>query len=521
MIPSLSFWEKPIARQALLSICIAMSFFYIGLVRGYSAPAVPSIMENDPELLPTKNIASWASSVPPSGAIFGSILAALSLNYLGRRYTIIAASPLATIGWILIATATRYEVVIAARFLNGFCVGLCLPSAQVYIGESVDPKIRGILGSLPSIFMSLAILIAYIIGSLVKWDILAWYCTVMSVVFGMLLFTMPESPVWLRSKKRLKEAEQSEKWLKLTPHTPATNEKTEMEMSHTEKPAIDDNKSKKSIYLTRPIVMPLIIGLSLLVLQQISGIDAIIFFTVEIFRESGSSINSHLATIMVGLVQLVSNIAVLFVVDKSGRKPLLMISAIIMSISMAGMGTAFYLKQQGTESVGWLPLTSLVIYMVGFSVGFGCIPFLLLGELFPVEQRSVLSSIAGSFNLGVMFLVIKTYHYLEHIITTAGTFYMYSVFCALAFIFVIFVVPETKGKDLDDIAKLFVKNRRQSVASNSGAVNKAFNNSGEQYLAVATVMNDTNGLNKQQALAKTVNGINGNGNGNDSDITKL
>lgn len=150
--------------QALLSLCIAMSFFYIGLVRGYSAPAVPSIMENDPELLPTKNIASWAStwfffhnflnifvekcvssfrfsidfmlfkgSVPPSGAFFGSILAAASLHYLGRKYTIIIASPLATIGWILIATATRYEVVIAARFLNGFCVGLCLPSAQVYV----------------------------------------------------------------------------------------------------------------------------------------------------------------------------------------------------------------------------------------------------------------------------------------------------------------------------------------------------------------------------------------------------
>lgn len=91
---------------------------------------------------------------------------------------------------------------------------------------------------------------------------------------------------------------------------------------------------------------------------------------------------------------------------------------------------------------------------------------------------------------------------------------MYSVFCALALIFVIFLVPETKGRDLDDIAKLFVKNRRQSVQS--GAVNKAFNNSGE-YLTVATMMDDTNGLNKQQRMAKSANGING----NDSDITKL
>lgn len=97
---------------------------------------------------------------------------------------------------------------------------------------------------------------------------------------------MPESPVWLRSKKRFEEADLSEKWLRLPSHTPTTNEKGKMEMKKID--GIDENAPKKSVYLTRPIVMPLIIGLSLLVLQQISGIDAIIFFTVEIFRESGN-----------------------------------------------------------------------------------------------------------------------------------------------------------------------------------------------------------------------------------------
>lgn len=169
--------------------------------------------------------------------------------------------------------------------------------------------------------------------------------------------------------------------------------------------------------------------------------------------------------------------------------------------------------------------------MIGFSIGFGCIPFLLLGELFPAEQRSVLSSIAGSFNLGVMFIVIKTYHYLEavrifwlamkfksnnnvkfhlflhaQLITTAGTFWMYSSFCALAVIFVIFVVPETKGRDLDDIAKLFVKNRRASQQSNSPSIAKPSKH---------MTTNETNGPNTKST--KTVNGIGG----NDSDITKL
>lgn len=176
-----------------------MSFFYIGLVRGYSAPAVPSIMENNPEIFPTKNIASWASksehtfsrikiiiltitlvmnpwigitwcdfkqitnynfclhfarffvqlkgSIPPCGAFFGSIVAAACLHYIGRKYTIVIASPLATIGWILTATATRYEVIIASRFLNGFCVGLCLPSAQVYVSTKPFSKFDKFVGN--------------------------------------------------------------------------------------------------------------------------------------------------------------------------------------------------------------------------------------------------------------------------------------------------------------------------------------------------------------------------------------
>lgn len=129
---------------------------------------------------------------------------------------------------------------------------------------------------------------AYIIGSFFKWDTLAWYCSSMAALFGLVLISMPESPVWLRSKKRFKEAEASATWLKLPPPSHVIPEKIDLELTQFDKNG--EKPKQKSIYLTRPIVMPLVIGLSLLVLQQISGIDAIIFFTVEIFRESGNNI---------------------------------------------------------------------------------------------------------------------------------------------------------------------------------------------------------------------------------------
>lgn len=162
---------------------------------------------------------------------------------------------------------------------------------------------------------------------------------------------MPESPVWLNSKQHYNKARRSSAWLHLPPPTLTAQP---MEKDIKMKPITEDVESTdtKTSFFTRPVLMPLGIGLTLLVLQQISGIDAIIFFTVEIFHASGSSVNHHLATIIVGLVQLVSNIFALFVVDKSGRKPLLITSAVIMCISMAGMGTAFYLKQQNIHSFG-------------------------------------------------------------------------------------------------------------------------------------------------------------------------
>lgn len=116
-----------------------------------------------------------------------------------------------------------------------------------------------------------------------------------------------------------------------------------------------------------------------------------------------------------GTVQLLSNIVSLLFVDKSGRKPLLIVSGVIMCISNAAMGVAFYLNHQGIHSFGFLPLVSLIVFMMGYSIGFGCIPFLLMGEIFPTAQRSLLSSVAGSMNLGMMFAVIKTYHPLEEV----------------------------------------------------------------------------------------------------------
>ncbi|XP_059622632.1 facilitated trehalose transporter Tret1-like [Phlebotomus argentipes] len=459
--------SKAIVRQTILSLCVSLGYFGIGLVRGFSAPAIPSIKETFPQLLPERHIETWVSSVPPLGAFFGSLVTMVLMHRMGRKISVLLAAPIWAVSWALIALSQRWEIIMAGRTLSGLAVGITLPSAQIYVSECSDPKIRGVLASFPAIAMSLGIVFAYVIGSFLPWRQQAWFACAVGILQFIVIAFLPESPVWLKSKKRIPEADVSAEWLALSGFSTAADQASAV-------------KAYKSYSLRalcrRTVLLPLAVGLVLLMIQQLSGIDAVIFFTVEIFRASGSSINGNIATIIVGVVQLLSNFASLFVVDRFGRKPLLIVSGALMSISMTSMGFAFHLSDNGNNEYGFLPLVSLIVFMIGFSVGFGCIPFLLMGEIFPTKQRSILSSFAGSFNLLIMFIVIFTYHPLQVAISTAGTFWAYAVMCLLGVLFVISYVPETKGRDLESITQLFERkscSRKVSAVKSAGVDNLA------------------------------------------------
>uniref|UniRef100_A0A1B0CJD4 Facilitated trehalose transporter Tret1 n=2 Tax=Lutzomyia longipalpis TaxID=7200 RepID=A0A1B0CJD4_LUTLO len=434
-----------------------------------------------PELLPDLHIEAWVSSVPPLGAFFGSLITAVLMHRLGRKFSVLLAAPIWVVSWTFIALAQRWEIIMIGRALSGIAVGITLPSAQIYVSECSDPKIRGVLASFPSISMSLGIVFSYVIGSFLPWRQQAWFACAVAVVQFFAILYLPESPVWLKSKKKIPEADVSAEWLVLSGFTTTADQVNQVKLYK--------SYSFRAL-CRRTVLLPLAVGLTLLMIQQLSGIDAVIFFTVEIFRSAGSSINGNIATIIVGLVQLLSNFASLFVVDRFGRKPLLIISGALMSISMTSMGFAFNLTDSGNHNYGFLPLMSLIVFMIGFSVGFGCIPFLLMGEIFPTKQRSILSSFAGSFNLLIMFLVIFTYHPLQRAITTAGTFWAYAVMCICGVLFVIFLVPETKGRDLESITQLFEKktHSRKVSAISSGTDNKH----GVDNLAVVITTSDVN-----------------------------
>ncbi|CAK1540405.1 unnamed protein product [Leptosia nina] len=447
-------------KQLWLTIGASLAFLIIGLVRGYTASGLPSIEQYNPSLIGSSEQKSWIGSIAPLGAFLGSMCSGPLMQRAGRKRTLQLTAPLWTAGWLILGFAPIFPIVLLGRLIAGLCVGFVLAPVQVYVSECCDPEIRGRLGSLPTLSMSFGILISYIAGSWLYWRYLAFLSATFCAALFVILLPLPESPVWLDTQGLNNTA--SMKWLHLSKHAVAAvkddiPEPVKSVTGSFVKPAEAEPKSlfTREVFFSSSVIKPLIIGFALLFFQQFSGIDAVIFFTVEIFQKAGSKLDAMTATIIVGVVQLFSNAISTVLVDRAGRRPLLLLSAATMCMSMIAMGTSFFFNFEKESWLGYLPIASLVIYMLGFSLGFGGLPFLLLGELFPKHYRSQLSGMASAVNLFSMFSVIKSYHALDHVLTSAGTFWLYAAFCGAAFFFVAFFVPETKGKSLAEIEQHF------------------------------------------------------------------
>ena len=208
---------------------------------------------------------------------------------------------------------------------------------------------------------------------------------------------------------------------------------------------------------------PLLIAIGLMLVQQLSGINAVIFYTVDIFKLSGSKINENFCTIIVGVVNMLATLLANGLIDKLGRKILLYISDSLMIVSLFALGTFFYIKELGNpdddlnqwnatiESMSWLPLVSFIIYVVAFSLGWGPIPWLFMGEALPAKVRGPGASLVTAINWSCTFIITKTFPQMVKDLGPFGVFFMFGVVMVLGFIFVILFVPETKGKSLEQI----------------------------------------------------------------------
>ncbi|MED6154963.1 putative polyol transporter 4 [Stylosanthes scabra] len=402
-------------------------------------------------------------------SLLGSLGGGRTSDMIGRRWTMAIAAVVFQLGALTMTLAPSFSVLLIGRLLAGVGIGFGVVIAPVYIAE-ISPNIsRGTLTSFPEIFINLGILLGYVsnyafsgFSPHINWRIMLAVGILPSVFIGFALFVIPESPRWLVMQKRIEEAR--EVLMKTIENEKEVDERL-AEIQQAAGVTVSSNclshKEEKPVWRelmspSRSLRRMLITGCGIQCFQQITGIDATVYYSPEIFKAAGIEDNSKLlaATVAVGISKTIFILVAIVLVDKLGRKPLLYISTIGMTTCLFSIGTILSVSGQGS-----FVIAMAIVFVCGnvgfFSVGLGPVCWVVTSEIFPLRLRAQASSIGFVGNRLCSGVVAMSFLSVARAITVAGTFYLFAAISALAVLFVYMAVPETKGKTLEQIEMIF------------------------------------------------------------------
>ena len=265
-----------------------------------------------------------------------------------------------------------------------------------------------------------------------------------SIVLGVGMFFMPDSPRWLISHKFIDRARAVLKRIRGT-------DDIDNELNDIQESLGQQGGSWRE--LLTPLIRPaLIVGIGLAVFQQVTGINTVIYYAPTIFQSAGfkSASAAILATVGIGLVNVFMTIVAMQLLDRIGRRPLLLIGLGGMIASLGFLGLAFSLKDTA-GMLGWVSAGSLMLYVGSFAIGMGPVFWLLIAEIYPLKVRGLAMSVAAVFNWGANLIVGMTFLSMINALGQSGTFWLFGAMGIITWLFVWFMVPETKGRTLEEI----------------------------------------------------------------------
>jgi sugar porter (SP) family MFS transporter len=433
----------------LISVTAALG----GLLFGYDTGVISSA------LLFVRNVfhlstagQSIVASIVLVGAVLGAMVAGSLSDRFGRRPVILVTALVFVIGAVISAAAGNVATLLVGRLLIGIAIGVASMLTPLYLAEISPTASRGAVTSLNQLCITLGILVSYLVGYAFAdvsqgWRWMLGLGAVPGAILAIGMLVLPESPRWLAGHNRMGQAEAVLRKLRATPAEVAG----ELATLRTDVQRENGRLVPWSALLAPRLRPALIVGVGLAMFQQITGINTVIYFAPQIFQAAGlsSASVSILATAGVGAVNVALTIVSMWLIDRAGRRALLLWSLGGMAATLLILAGGFALGTSG--ALAWITVLSVAAYVAFFAVGLGPVFWLLIAEIFPLAVRGRAMSLATISNWGFNMLVTVSFLGLIELCGRTGTFLLYGLLTLVAVAFTAALVPETKGRSLEEI----------------------------------------------------------------------
>jgi sugar porter (SP) family MFS transporter len=470
--------DRPRHGVSRYLLAIGAVVMLAGLLFGYDQGVISGALDGikksfHPSTFVIEIITSWVTL----GAMVGALVAGALTERLGRRFTILLSAAIFVAGALLESLAPDTFVLVVGRLVLGAGVGIASVAAPLYGAENAPAELRGRFVSLYQMAVTIGIFLAYFADYLLissdRWRVMLGISVVPGVLLFIAMLPLGDSARWYMKVGRRADAETVLR--RADPHGDVEAQVADIEQS-----LAGDMQASWSEVFAAQWRKPLIVAAALAILQQLTGINAVIYYANTIFAAAGfnSPETQSLATLWaVGGVNVFATLIAVLWVDRFGRKPLLLIGSSGMFLSFLLLSGAFFrlskvtasshAASHATTNAGVFALVGMVVFIGSFAFSLGPVVWTVINEVFPSHVRGRGVAVATAVNWLAAWFVAQFFLTLVDAITTQGTFLLFAGFCALTFIFVRWFVPETKGKTLEEVQQIWSDPQalRQAISS--------------------------------------------------------
>ncbi|CAK9833441.1 Facilitated trehalose transporter Tret1-2 homolog [Anthophora retusa] len=453
--------RKGVVYQILMSLLANSSVLGPSMAFGYSAVALGPLMSSTSDVKIDKFQANWIATATALGIPVGCMVSSYTMRR-GRKLSLLITSIVSIVGWLVIYLAGTYEQILIGRIISGIATGTSSVPATVYSAEVASPKWRSTMVTWTSLAIAIGVLIVYVFGYMFEdnWRMVALMCTLFPLIsFFLTLAIVPETPIWLRDRGRLEEALQVLKKFRGIPKDATPTPELYQEL----KPRPQQKKQNLLRHLLkRNALLPFGIMLGYFFFQQFSGIFVVVYYAVDIIENAGTTINPYFGAVLIGLTRLLGTLLVAFLSGTFGRRIPSIVSGSGTTIFMGILSAYLFIKDKGYVEIndaGLIPIGCVLMYIFTSTLGFLVVPFAMLGEVYPPKVKEVLTGLTTCITYIFSSITVKTYPDMEASMGRHGVFLFFTIVSFLGTLFVVFLLPETKGKTLREIEDMFSKKK--------------------------------------------------------------